>query len=126
MVVSDCKESGVQMTIDEVEEVKVKQHSNNSKIAKETNIGLTPYYCEAFSHIDETVLEMALKEKAKSATLLLRKCIRISKEVGLAFGKEFTNKVLKFESYKEEYELSEECGETYVKYIDRKVELGLI
>lgn len=110
----------------QAEKVKVKQHPNNSKIAKETNIGLTPYYCEVFSHIDETVLEMALKEKAKSATLLLRKCIRISKEVGLAFGKEFTNKVLKFESYKEEYESSEECGETYVKYMDRKVELGLI
>ena len=126
IIVSDCKESGIQMTIDDVEEVKVRQHPNNSKIAKETKINLTPYYCEAFSHIDETVLEMALKEKAKSATLLLRKCIRISKEIGLAFGKEFTNKVLKFESYKEEYESSEECGETYVKYIDRKLELGLI
>lgn len=79
IIVSDCKESGLQMTIDDVEPVKVKQHPNNSRIAKETKIGLTPYFCEAFSHIDETVLEMALKEKSKSASLLLKKCIRISK-----------------------------------------------
>lgn len=56
---------------EEVQEVKVKQHPNTLKIAKETKIGLTPYYCESFSHIDETVLEIALKEKAKNATLLL-------------------------------------------------------
>ncbi len=125
IIVSDCKESGIQMTIDDVEEVKVKQHPNNSKIAKETKINLTPYYCEAFSHIDEIVLEMALKEKAKSATLLLRKCIRISKEIGLAFGKEFNNKVLKFKDYKDEYELTCENNEVYKNYIDRKVELEL-
>jgi len=34
IIVSDCKESGVQITIDDVEEVKVKQNPNNSKIAK--------------------------------------------------------------------------------------------
>lgn len=126
IIVSDCKESGLQITIDEVNEIKVKQHPNNSKIAKESKIGLTAYYCEAFSHIDETVLELALKEKAKSANLLLKKCIRISKEVGLAFGKEFTNKVLKFKDYKKEYELTNENNEVYADYIDRKVSLGLI
>ncbi len=126
LIVSDCKESGLQMTIDDVEEVKVKQHPNNSRIAKETKIGLTAYYCEAFSHVDETVLQMALKEKAKSATLLLKKCIRITKQVGLTFGKEFINKVLKFKDYKDEYELTSENNEVYVDYIERKITLGLI
>lgn len=126
IIVSDCKESGLQMTIDDVEPVKVKQHPNNSRIAKETKIGLTPYFCEAFSHIDETVLEMALKEKSKSASLLLKKCIRISKQVGLTFGKEFINKVLKFKDYKEEFELTGENNEVYANYIDKKVSLGLI
>lgn len=125
IIVSDCKESGLQMTIDDVEGVKVKQHPNNSKIVKETKIGLTPYYCEAFSHIDETILEMALKEKAKNATLLLKKCIRISKQVGLVFRKEFTNKVLKFKDYKDEYELTDENNQVYVNYIERKISLGL-
>lgn len=126
IIVSDCKESGLQMTIDDVETVKVKQHPNNSRIAKETNIGLTPYFCEAFSLIDETVLEMALREKSKNASLLLKKCIRITKQVGLTFGKEFINKVLKFKDYKEEYELTGENNEVYANYIDRKISLGLI
>lgn len=106
IMVSDFKESGLQITIDDVEEVKVKQHSNNSRIAKETNIKLTPFYCEVFSHVDETVLEMALREKAKTATLLLKKCIRLSKQIGLEFAKEFINKVLKFKDYKDEYDLA--------------------
>lgn len=127
LVVSDCKELGVQITIDNLEEVKIKQHPNNSKIVKETKIGLTPYYCEAFSHIDEVVLEMVLKkEKVKTASLLLKKCIRLSKQVGLAFGKEFINKVLKFKDYKEEYDLTGENNEVYVDYIERKASLGLI
>lgn len=125
LIVRDCKEEGLEMTIDDVKPVKVKQHPNNSKIAKETKITLTPYFCEAFIHIDETVLEMALKEKSKSASLLLKKCIRISKQVGLTFGKEFINKVLKFKDYKEEYELTGENNEVYANYIDRKVSLGL-
>lgn len=125
-MVSDFKESGLQITIDDVEEVKVKQHPNNSKIAKETNIKLTPFYCEAFSHVDETVLEMALREKAKTATLLLKKCIRLSKQIGLEFAKEFINKVLKFKDYKDEYDLASENNEVYVDYIERKVSLGLI
>lgn len=126
IIVSDFKESGLQMTIDDVEEVKVKQHPNNSRIAKETNIKLTPFYCEAFSHVDETVLEMALREKAKTATLLLKKCIRLSKQIGLEFAKEFINKVLKFKDYKDEYDLASENNEVYVDYIERKVSLGLI
>lgn len=126
IIVSDFKESGLQMTIDDVEEVKVKQHANNSRIAKETNIKLTPFYCEAFSHVDETVLEMALREKAKTATLLLKKCIRLSKQIGLEFAKEFINKVLKFKDYKDEYDLASENNEVYVDYIERKVSLGLI
>lgn len=126
LIVSDYKESGIQISVDDVQEVKIKQHPNNSRIAKETKIGLTPYYCEAFSHIDETVLDMILKrEKAKTATLLLRKCIRLSKQIGLAFGKEFNNKVLKFKDYRNEYELTCENNEVYKSYIDRKVELGL-
>lgn len=121
IIVSDCKESGLQMTIDDVKEVKIKQHPNNSKIVKETKIGLTPYYCEAFSHIDEVVLEMVLKkEKAKTATLLLKKCIRISKQVGIVFGKEFINKVLKFKDYKDEYDLTSENNELYIQYINKK------
>ena len=124
LIVSDCKESGLQMTIDDVEEVKVKQHPN-SRIAKETKIRLTAYYCEAFSHIDEIILKMALREKAKSASLLLKKCIRITKQVGLSFGKEFINKVLKFKDYKDEYELTCENSEVYVDYIDIKTSLGL-
>lgn len=120
IIVSDCKESGYQITIDDVEEVKVKQHSNNSRIAKETKIELTPFFCEAFSHIDEVVLELALKEKAKSATLLLKKCIRLTKQIGLSFGKEFRNKVLKFKDYKDEYDFTSESNEVYVYYIDRK------
>ena len=127
IIVSDCKESGIQMTIDYVEEVKIKQHPNNSKIAKETNIALTPFYCEAFSHVDEVVLEMVLKkEKAKTATLLLKKCIRLSKQIGLEFAKEFINKVLKFKDYKDEYDLTSENNEVYVYYIERKASLGLI
>ena len=126
IIVSDFKESGVQITIDDVESVKVKQHPNNSRIAKETKVKLTPYFCEAFSFIDETVLEMALREKAKNASLLLKKCIRITKQVGLSFGKEFINKVLKFKDYKEEYELTGENNEVYVDYIEIKASLGLI
>lgn len=127
IIVSDCKESGLQMTINDIEEVKVKQHPNNSKIAKETKIGLTPYYCEAFSHIDEVILEMVLKkEKAKTATLLLKKCIRLSKQVGIVFGREFINKVLKFKDYKDEYDVTDENNEVYVDYIERKASLGLI
>lgn len=126
IMVSDFKESGLQITIDDVEEVKVKQHPNNSRIAKETNIKLTPFYCEVFSHVDETVLEMALREKAKTATLLLKKCIRLSKQIGLEFAKEFINKVLKFKDYKDEYDLASENNEVYVDYIERKVSLGLI
>lgn len=126
IIVSDFKESGLQMTIDDVEEVKVKQHPNNSRIAKETKIKLTAYYCEAFSHIDEIILQMALREKAKSASLLLKKCIRITKQVGLTFGREFINKVLKFKDYKDEYDLTSENNEVYVDYIERKASLGLI
>lgn len=126
IMVSDFKESGLQITIDDVEEVKVKQHPNNSRIAKETNIKLTSFYCEAFSHVDETVLEMALREKAKTTTLLLKKCIRLSKQIGLEFAKEFINKVLKFKDYKDEYDLASENNKVYVDYIKRKVSLGLI
>lgn len=61
---------------------------------------------------------MALKEKAKSAFLLLIKCIRLIKQIGLEFGKEFINKVLKFKSYKDEWELTSENNEIYAKYID--------
>lgn len=100
------------------EEVEVKQHPNNSRIAKETKIKLTPFYCEAFSHIDEGILDMALKEKAKSACLLLIKCIRLTKQVGLDFCKEFINKVLKFDSYKNEWELTIEDNTVYRSYID--------
>lgn len=124
IIVSDCRESGLQMTIDDVEELKVKQHPNNSRIARETKIKLTPFYCEAFSHIDEIVLELALKEKAKNATLLLKKCIRLTKQIGLVFGKEFSNKVLKFKDYKDEYDLTSESNEVYVYYMDRRVSSG--
>lgn len=104
-----------------------KQHSNNSKIAKETEIVLTPYYCEVFSHIDEVVLEMVLKkEKAKTATLLLKKCIKLSKQIWIAFSREFINKVLKFKDYKDEYDVTDENNEAYVDYIERKASLGLI
>lgn len=120
LIVSDCKESGLQMTIDEVEEVKVKQHPNNSRIAKETKIKLTPFYCQAFSLIDEIVLTLALKEKAKSAYLLLIKCIRLTKQIGLEFCKEFINKVLKFKDYKDEYDLTSENNELYLQYINKK------
>lgn len=124
LVVSDCKESGLQMTIDEVEEVKFKNHANNSKIAKETNIELTPFFCEAFSHIDETILEMALREGTKTATLLLKKCIRLTKSVGLEFDREFINKVLKIKSYEEEWKISTFDGSVLFKY-DEIVSAGL-
>lgn len=84
MVVSDCKESGLQMTIDEV---KFTNSANGSKIAKNfessQTFKITKWFLDRIAKIDETIVDMVLEEKPKTAKLFLIKCIEKSLMAGL-------------------------------------------
>lgn len=87
LIVSDCKESGLQITIDDVEEVKIKQHPNNSKIAKafekSKTFKLSKWLLDRVAYIDETIVDIVLQEKPKTAKLFLVKCIEKTLLAGL-------------------------------------------
>lgn len=127
--VEDSINDTEELQAEEVEEANFINNPNNKRIAKEyednKKFKLTPFFLNAFSHIDDIVLELALKEKAKTPTLLLQKCIRISKQVGseIKFSREFINKVLKFEAYRNEYESTEENNEIYLAW--KNIGLGI-
>lgn len=77
----------MQITIDDVEEVKVKQHPNNSKIAKafekSKTFKLSKWLLDRVAYIDETIVDIVLEEKQKTAKLFLIKCIEKTLLAGL-------------------------------------------
>lgn len=87
IIVSDCVESGFQISIDDVEEVKVKQHPNNSKITKafekSKKFKLSKWLLDRVAYIDEAIVDIVLQEKPKTAKLFLVKCIEKTLLAGL-------------------------------------------
>lgn len=131
IIVSDCKESGVQITIDDVEEIKVKQHPNNSKIAKafekSKTFKLSKWLLDRVAYIDETIVDMVLEEKPKTAKLFLIKCIEKTLLAGLELAPIIKN-TLNFYSKKDmDYAsamTTQYSSKFYMTYADKQ--LGLI
>lgn len=131
IIVSDCKESGVQITIDDVEEIKVKQHPNNSKIAKafekSKTFKLSKWLLDRVAYIDETIVDMVLEEKPKTAKLFLIKCIEKTLLAGLELAPIIKN-TLNFYSKKDmDYAsamTTQYSSKFYMTYLDKQ--LGLI
>lgn len=131
IIVSDCKESGVQITIDDVEEVKVKQHPNNSKIAKAfeklKTFKLSKWLLDRVAYIDETIVDIVLEEKPKTAKLFLIKCIEKTLLAGLELAPIIKN-TLNFYSKKDiDYAsamTTQYSSKFYMTYAEKQ--LGLI
>ena len=131
IIVSDCKESGVQITIDDVEEVKVKQHPNNSKIAKafekSKTFKLSKWLLDRVAYIDETIVDIVLEEKPKTAKLFLIKCIEKTLLAGLELAPIIKN-TLNFYSKKDiDYAsamTTQYSSKFYMTYAEKQ--LGLI
>lgn len=100
IIVSDCKESGLQITIDEVEEIKFKASVNASKIAKKfeksKNFKLTKWFLDRIAKIDETIVDIVLEEKPKTAKLFLIKCIEKTLLAGLELAPIIKNTLRKY------------------------------
>lgn len=131
IIVSDCKESGVQMTIDEVEEDKIIQHPNNSKIAKtfekSKSFKLSKWLLDRVAYIDETIVDIVLEEKPKTAKLFLVKCIERSIQAGLELAPIIKNTLTKYSKIDIDYAgamTTKYSSKFYMIYAERQ--LGLI
>ena len=121
----------MQITIDDVEEVKVKQHPNNSKIAKafekSKTFKLSKWLLDRVAYIDETIVDIVLEEKPKTAKLFLIKCIEKTLLAGLELAPIIKN-TLNFYSKKDiDYAsamTTQYSSKFYMTYAEKQ--LGLI
>lgn len=131
IIVSDCKESGYQITIDEVKEEKIIQHPNNSKIAKtfekSRSFKLSKWLLDRVAYIDETIVDIVLEEKPKTAKLFLVKCIERSIQAGLELAPIIKNTLTKYSKIDIDYAgamTTKYSSKFYMIYAERQ--LGLI
>lgn len=131
IIVRDCKESGYQITIDEVEEEKIIQHPNNSKIAKtfekSKSFKLSKWLLDRVAYIDETIVDIVLEEKPKTAKLFLVKCIERTIQAGLELAPIIKNTLSKYSKIDMDYAgamATEYSSKFYMIYAEKQ--LGLI
>lgn len=131
IIVSDCKESGVQITIDDVEEEKIIQHPNNSKIAKtfekSKSFKLSKWLLDRIAYVDETIVDIVLEEKPKTAKLFLVKCIERTIQAGLELAPIIKNTLSKYSKIDIDYAgamATEYSNKFYMIYAEKQ--LGLI
>lgn len=131
IIVSDCKESGVQITIDDVEEEKIIQHPNNSKIVKtfekSKSFKLSKWLLDRVAYIDETIVDIVLEEKPKTAKLFLVKCIERTIQAGLELAPIIKNTLSKYSKTDIDYAgvmATEYSSKFYMIYAEKQ--LGLI
>lgn len=128
LIVSDYKESGVQISIEDVEEVKIKQHPNNSKIAKafenSKSFKLSKWLLDRVAYIDETIVDIVLEEKPKTAKLFLVKCIERTIQAGLELAPIIENTLNKYSKTDMDYAgagTSQYSCDFYMKYAHKQL-----
>lgn len=131
IIVSDCRESGLQMAIDDVEEEKIIQHPNNSKIAKtfekSKSFKLSKWLLDRVAYIDETIVDIVLEEKPKTAKLFLVKCIERTIQAGLELAPIIRNTLSKYSKVDMDYAgvmATEYSSKFYMTYAEKQ--LGLL
>lgn len=124
-------ESKVEVKENATEEIKITHSSNASKIAKafehSNTLNISSWLLDRVSKIDETIVDIVLQEKPKTAKLFLVKCIERTLLSGLELAPIIRNTLNKYAKTDMDYleaSKTEYSSDFYMAYMDNQV--GLI